>query len=327
MAGTEEIYRRLPGRRRGVVLSASMWMGSDHLLLVKSAWFREEYKRFYLRDIQAIVVAPCARFHVSRPILICALLWLLPLISVTFWPPGLGVVWVVATLAMVATWIAISAASSCRCRLYTAVSRDDLPSLYRTWTARKFLNQVKPSIDRVQGVVDAGWAQTERSNAGPTAQPLAAGESPARAARSHVPSHTLASDLFVLSLFVCALVDLSVAHFHAAILPKVATGLSVAQLVGAIAVMVQHYRGLLGSAMHKLAIAALVLMGLMLYVQAFATSFTTFAIGAGVNPATAPMPLSSAFMVAVHRVADGLDLLLGFIGAAIVLRSGEPASQ
>jgi hypothetical protein len=326
MAGTREIYRRLPGRRRGVVLSASMWMGSDHLLLVKSAWFREEYKRFYLRDIQAIVVAPCARFHVSRPLLICALLWMLPLVSVAFWPPGLGVVWVVATLAMVATWIAISAASSCRCRLYTAVSRDDLPSLYRTWTARKFLNQVKPSIDRVQGVVDAGWAEAERSHAGPAAPP-AAGDSAARTARSGVPSHTLASDLFLLSLFVCAIVDLSVAHLHAAIWPKVTTGLSVAQLVGAVAVMVQRYRGLLGSAMHKLAIAALVLMGVMLYLQSFATSFTTFAIGAGVNPATAPVPLSPAFMATVHRVADGLDLLFGFIGAAIVLRSGEPASQ
>jgi len=323
MAGTGENYRRLPGRRRGVVLSASMWMGSDHLLLVKSAWFREEYKRFYLRDIQAIVVAPCARFHVSRPVLICALLWLLPLVSVAFWPPGLGVVWGVATLAMVATWIATSAASSCRCRLYTAVSRDDLPSLYRTWTARKFLNQVKPSIDRVQGVVDAGWAETERSNAGPAAPPPAA-ELPARATGR---SHTLASDLFVLSLFVCAIVDLSAAHLHAAIWPKVTTGLNVAQLVGAIAVMAQRYRGLLGAAMQKLAIAALVLMGVMLYVQAFATSFTTFAIGAGVNPATAPMLLSPPIMVAVHRVAGGLDLLLGFIGAAIVLRSGEPASQ
>jgi hypothetical protein len=39
------------------------------------------------------------------------------------------------------------------------------------------------------------------------------------------------------------------------------------------------------------------------------------------------MPMSPAFMVAVHRVADGLDLLLGFIGAAIILRGGEPASQ
>jgi hypothetical protein len=225
---------------------------------------------------------------------------------------------------MVATWIAISAASSCRCRLYTAVSRDDLPSLYRTWTARKFLNQVKPSIDRVQGVVDAGWAETERSNAGPAVPPLAAVESPARAAGR---SHTLASDLFVLSLFVCALVDLSVAQLHAAIWPKVTTGLGVAQLVGAIAVMAQHYRGLLGSAMNKLAIAALVLMGLMLYVEAFSVSFTTFATGGGMRPVAVPMPMSPAFMVAVHRVADGLDLLLGFIGAAIILRGGEPASQ
>ena len=172
----------------------------------------------------------------------------------------------------------------------------------------------------------AGWAEAERSHAGPAAPP-AAGDSAARTARSGVPSHTLASDLFLLSLFVCAIVDLSVAHLHAAIWPKVTTGLSVAQLVGAVAVMVQRYRGLLGSAMHKLAIAALVLMGVMLYLQSFATSFTTFAIGAGVNPATAPVPLSPAFMATVHRVADGLDLLFGFIGAAIVLRSGEPASQ
>ena len=47
MAAVEEKYRRLPGRRRGVISGASLWMGSDHILLVRSAWFREEYKRFY----------------------------------------------------------------------------------------------------------------------------------------------------------------------------------------------------------------------------------------------------------------------------------------
>jgi hypothetical protein len=312
MAPPGETYRRLPGRRRGAITRASMWMGSDHLLLVKSAWFREEYKRFYLRDIQAIVVAPCARFFVSTPMLVCAFLWLVPLVTVGFWPAGLGVVWVVATLAMVATWIAISAASSCRCRLYTAVSRDDLPSLYRTWTARKFLNQVKPRIDRVQGVVDAGWAEAERSHTGPAPAPLAPVSPPPRAAAR---SHTVASDLFVLSLFIGALVDLAVVHSQLPVWRRVTAGLSVAQLVGAVAVMIQHNLGTLTSA---LAVAALVLMGVMLYVQAFSLSLANVT-AFNVNGTALPLQ----WLVVAHQAADGVGLLLGFIGAAIILQGGN----
>ena len=85
-------------------------MGSDHILLVKSAWFREEYKRFYLRDIQAIVVAPSARFYVSTPMLVFALLWLLPGLAIAFWPSAIAIVWGVGTTAMAATWLAISIA-------------------------------------------------------------------------------------------------------------------------------------------------------------------------------------------------------------------------
>jgi len=183
---------------------------------------------------------------------------------------------------------------------------------------------VKPLIDRVQGIVDAGWAEAERSIAGPAA-PAPDAEWADRAARPAAHSHTLASDLFVLSLFVGAIVDLSVAHSHAAIWPKVTTGLSTAQLVGAIVVMVQRYRGDLRPAMHKLAIAALVLMGVMLYVQYFSMSFTAAAIGSGMNPLAAPA-LSAAVAVG-HRVADGLGLLFGFIGAAVIFRGGEPASS
>jgi hypothetical protein len=219
---------------------------------------------------------------------------------------------------MVATWVSISAASSCRCRLYTAVSRDELPSLYRTWTARQFLNQVKPWIDRVQGVVDAGWAEAERSNAGPAAAPVAA-RSPQPAARIARRSHTLASDLFVLSLFVGALVDLSVVRSHVAIWPKVTTCLSLAQLAGAIAVMVQHYRGVLSSAMNKLAIAALVPMGVMLYAQAIALSFPNID-WLNVNGAA----ISLSWIAVTHQVVDGAGLLLGLIGAALILRGGSP---
>jgi hypothetical protein len=312
MAPKGETYRRLPGRRRSLWSGASLWMGSDHLLLVKSAWFREEYKRFYLRDIQAIVVARGARFYVTTPVLILALLWLVTGLGAAFGPAGFGARWGIAGLAMAAIWLALSTLASCRCRLYTAVSHDELPSLYRIWTARRFLKRVKPRIDQVQGVMAAGWMETEGSLAGPADAPLADAPSPTPAATR---SHTLASDLFVLSLFVGALVDLNAVHSHIPAWSRVSTGLSFVQLIGAIAVMIQHYRGTLHSAMHKVAVADLVLMGAMLYVQALSLSL------AGVDEFRlngASLPLS--WLAVAHQAVDGLGLLLGFLGAAIILR-------
>src|SRR5580693_8418278 len=131
-------YRRLPGRRRGIGSSSSLWLGSDHILLVKSSWFRERYKRFYLRDIQAITVARCPRFYVSWPVLALALIWFLPGLGMLFASSKTQMAWGAGAIVIVFGWLAVSLATSCRCRLYTAVSHDDLPSLYRIWTARRF---------------------------------------------------------------------------------------------------------------------------------------------------------------------------------------------
>ena len=58
-------YRKLPGTRRGFIQKSSVWAGPDHLLLVRGSRFRDEYKRFYYRDVQAMAVARAPRFHVS----------------------------------------------------------------------------------------------------------------------------------------------------------------------------------------------------------------------------------------------------------------------
>src|SRR5580693_8033557 len=58
-------YRKLPCKRRGFFNVSTVWAGPDHLLLVRGSRFREEYKRFYYRDVQAIAVARAPRFHVS----------------------------------------------------------------------------------------------------------------------------------------------------------------------------------------------------------------------------------------------------------------------
>src|SRR5207247_848529 len=68
MPATEKEYHRLPGtgRRRQGFVSASairsrIWLGKAHLLCVDSMVFSEDYKRFYFRDIQAVVIRRTSR--------------------------------------------------------------------------------------------------------------------------------------------------------------------------------------------------------------------------------------------------------------------------
>jgi hypothetical protein len=313
MPAADEKYRRLPGRRRGLVSGASLWMGSDHLLLVKSAWFREEYKRFYLRDIQAIVVAPCARFYVSTPLLIFVVVWLFSGLFMAAWPDSVARGWGIGLAAMLLAWLAVSIAGGCRCRLYTAVSKDDLPSIFRTWTARRFLRHVEQRIAQVQGTVDASWTEAERTSAGPTVAAMAPPEPPRRAAPR---SHTLASDLFVLSLVVSSIVGLATVHSPDVVWNRVNTGLNLAQLAGAVVVLVQHSRGILGRGMQRVAVASMLLTGVTFYVQSFTFAFINGArMGAGYGPMNPMRP----FVVA-HQVTYALELLLGFISAVITLR-------
>src|SRR5438046_7646001 len=50
-----KVYWRLPGRGAGLLSYSRLWLGPCHLLLARMAFFSEEYKRFYFRDIQAVV--------------------------------------------------------------------------------------------------------------------------------------------------------------------------------------------------------------------------------------------------------------------------------
>ena len=56
MEPAPQTYQRLPGTRRTPFRRATLWLGADHILSVNSARFSEEYKRYYFKDIQAIVV-------------------------------------------------------------------------------------------------------------------------------------------------------------------------------------------------------------------------------------------------------------------------------
>src|SRR5690242_8964250 len=86
-------YTRMPGQFRGVFRRFSLWMGDDHLLLVDSTRFSESYKRFYLRDIQSIIVRRTPRYRVPYYWIVLAivaitllLVGLQPFRGFLFWP-------------------------------------------------------------------------------------------------------------------------------------------------------------------------------------------------------------------------------------------------
>jgi hypothetical protein len=303
MAQTGERYRKLPGHRRGLIQGSSVWMAADHLLLVKSTRFREEYKRFHLRDIQAIVVARAGRYHVSTRAITLAALWLVAFLFAWRPAPWARVPLGAAAAFSILAWLYVSSARSCRCVIFTAVSRDYLPSVYRTWTARKFLDQVSPPIWKVQGVVEGDWAEAIETR---TLGPGRAGLEPADSlgAGPAARARTVASDLFLAATFLSAIVKL-ITFRHFAALQSIWYVLDCAQLAGAVFVFFHYHRRLLRAGMQGLAIACLVLIGTAHYVRQMMES---------VNPKSQAPP-------AMLLTEAGALLLLALIGAGMILTS------
>jgi hypothetical protein len=318
-------YRKLPGKRRGFFNVSSVWAGPDHLLLVRGSRFREEYKRFYFRDVQAIAIARAPRFHISTRAALAA--WFaLPIVFALLMPAlarvvssssirnawaGLGL----AALASIGAWVYISAAQSCRCRIYTAVSADELPSVYRIWTARKFLAEVEPLIAQTQGTIEGEWpAAPEGRTVGPA--PVARASFDTTQPAPHLPRRTLASGLFLLSLCADALARL--APLPAALANRVPVALELAAAAGAIAVLVQYNRGRLRAGMHRVAIASLVASGLLYYAQSLSlgisASMTAAKSGKRVTALTFPrLPWA-------QQAGAGIDAILLVAGLIVSLR-------
>ena len=151
MAARQSIYRRLTGRRRSVFGFSQLWLAKDHLLLVKSVRFAENYQRFALADIQAIVITESPD-QAAMQIWAAAgaVLWALVSLAVS---STFAKVFFLATggCAIVVVLLDFLRGPRCRCHLYTAVSRELLAPVNRLRVARAFLTVVRPAIEAAQG--------------------------------------------------------------------------------------------------------------------------------------------------------------------------------
>ena len=141
----------MPGMR------SSLWMGSDHILLVRTSLGTEEYRRFYFKDIQALIVQYTRRQIYLNVTFIALALLVLAIIGFS-WNGGVFSV-VILGIAFVLFSIPILVNSllgpCCEVQIRTAVQIEDLPSLSRISRAERVLGRIRPRIQAAQGSLTA----------------------------------------------------------------------------------------------------------------------------------------------------------------------------
>ena len=143
-----QTYHKLPGARRTPLRKATLWLAGDHILSIDSHRFSEEYKRYYFKDIQAIIVTTGSTAMGKAMGLIVAIL--LALLALSAWRLQSRDLAIAAGIFLIAFLIFKSRGPLCVCHLITAVSRDRLPSLNRLRTAEKVLRIIGPLIEQAQ---------------------------------------------------------------------------------------------------------------------------------------------------------------------------------
>ncbi|MFT3831450.1 MAG: hypothetical protein QM691_17270 [Opitutaceae bacterium] len=145
-------YRRLTRSRSGIGTYSSLWLGSDHLLLVTSTGFSESYQRYYFRDIQSLVVADSNRFLVLLAVtgVVLFFLGISALMAALF---GNGVSpWIL--LPTVPTFIVflwnLVLGRTCKVHIVTAVQTVPLPPLSRFRRTRRVFAKIVPLIEAAQ---------------------------------------------------------------------------------------------------------------------------------------------------------------------------------
>jgi hypothetical protein len=167
-------YQRLPGegrKKRRFFGFTRLYLGKDHLLRVQNSAYTEDYRRFYFRDIQSIVIGiNTRRERLCAGFVIAALFLLL----FAFWKGGYWSVFfmILASLFLLNALINWRRGPTCTCRIHTAASREELPSIGRLKNAMQVIAILKPLIAESQGRLSPEEIRTKASASKDRSSPL-----------------------------------------------------------------------------------------------------------------------------------------------------------
>ena len=138
------IYTRLPGARRTPVSKDTLWMASDHLLVVHSNRISEEYRRIYFKDVQALIVEESDQS--GKKAVLGGVVAVLTLVMAALF---LSKHYILAFLLLLviaipfSIWISLA---ECRCYAVTAIGRYKIGALKRNDSLQSVLATLTPVI-------------------------------------------------------------------------------------------------------------------------------------------------------------------------------------
>ena len=160
---SETEYKKLQGSS-SLTKRTRVWLGKDHVLSVQNLGYSEEYRRFYFRDIQAIIVQKTSLSAIFNWIL--GLVLIAPLLGVfaglmalmkrPFQSDDLVLfipLCLFGAILLVSLVMNIARGATCACYIKTAVQTERLPALNRIRTAQKFIETIMPLIAEAQGAI------------------------------------------------------------------------------------------------------------------------------------------------------------------------------
>lgn len=142
-------YRPLPSNQLGVLARHRLYDGGDHVLMVSTTGYHEDYRRFFYSDIQALVWrkthgGTLASFLTAVPLIASFALLTQPDSVVPF-----ALIATPFAIALVLQWIA---GPTCAFEIITALQAHRLPAVRRLKTARKLMARITPKIMEVQAI-------------------------------------------------------------------------------------------------------------------------------------------------------------------------------
>jgi hypothetical protein len=144
-------YRKLTRKKRTLLGSTQLWLGDDHVLMVRSTRFIEEYRRFQLSDIQAVVACerpPWVLMQVA--LIIGAVMFFLGMAGVDFLFARIFLAAIGVLLLAILAYDSVRG-QRCHCRLLTEVSAEILNPVTRVSDYNRLLSVLQPAIEAVQG--------------------------------------------------------------------------------------------------------------------------------------------------------------------------------
>jgi hypothetical protein len=157
-------YSKLPARAIGWAGPARLWLGPDHLLQVTSTTINERYRRFYLRDIEALLIRRTKVRLILNIILgsgagvsgaLGGMLWWLAA-TVEFDPAAVALR-VFGTIGaatggvfLLLLFVNTLLGATCACFIQTPGGLDRLAAPARIRSARKLLQRLSPIIEAAQ---------------------------------------------------------------------------------------------------------------------------------------------------------------------------------